>query len=450
MPIKNPGPDAILTALAAFLRQAPPDWIAARVESDQYPTDPDLPLIWKPRWRLALSGGRDSCVLLQALTQLVPPENIEVFHVHHGLHPAADEHARFCRSRVESLGLVYRELRVTLNLETGEGIEAAARRARYAALAEGLEPMDCVLTAHHADDQAETFLLSALRGRGPQGLAAMPAWRRLGVGWLGRPLLSLSRGQIDDFATLNELEWCEDPTNQDDSLSRNYVRRQVWPVLRSRFAVVENFCRSAQIQREAVDLLQRALDEKLARIQRKQPRHSIETHILESGDLLAEPRTDSIWLLRRFIGRDGLHPPTREALQEFLRQLQESRSGHAAILEGIGWQLRHYDGGIYRVDPQSLPTPSQLQGRIIWPSQQPFCDLPDGRRLLRSELPSLPVAAEATLWIGFRQGGERLFQHGIHRSLKSLFQEKRIPPWRRAGIPLIYNEDRLLAALWSR
>src|SRR5687768_2272994 len=166
---------------------------------------------------IGLSGGLDSVVLLHALATL--PEartrGLRVLHVHHGLHADADAWSRHCEAICAALSVPLRSVRVEVPLDSGEGLEAAARHARHAAFASELGKGEVLALAHHRDDQAETFLLRALRGSGVDGLGAMRAWRHFGPGWLWRPLLGHSRAQLLAYAEANGLSWVDDPSNSD-------------------------------------------------------------------------------------------------------------------------------------------------------------------------------------------------------------------------------------------
>ncbi|MEP6632846.1 MAG: tRNA lysidine(34) synthetase TilS, partial [Luteimonas sp.] len=149
------------------------------------------------RWIVAYSGGVDSTVLLHALRQARPNESMTALHVHHGLHQEADAWAAHCQRFCDDLGVTLTVVRASVARDGGEGLEAAARRARYSAFeTETNAQGDVLVTAHHIDDQAETFLLRALRASGADALGAMRAWRRLGQHWLWRPLLDVSRADL--------------------------------------------------------------------------------------------------------------------------------------------------------------------------------------------------------------------------------------------------------------
>ena len=179
---------------------------------------------------LALSGGVDSIVLLHLLAGLRAshPFTLSAVHVHHGLNPDADQWLDFCREACARLSVPFAAERVCVRPK-GQGIEAAARAARYAVFA--VQPCDAVALAHHQDDQIETFFLAALRGGGIRALAAMPPSREWQGKTLLRPLLAYSRAEIEAYAAAHGLAHVNDSSNQDPSLLRNWLRHQMLPRL---------------------------------------------------------------------------------------------------------------------------------------------------------------------------------------------------------------------------
>ncbi len=176
-------------------------------------------------------------------------------YVDHGLQAAATAWGEHCAHVCRALNVPFRVLRIDARPAPGESPEAAARRARYAALAAELSPDSALLTAHHRDDQAETLLLQLLRGAGPHGLAAMPAVSRLGQGWLLRPLLNVDRAELLAYARAHDLQWIEDASNQDTGFDRNYLRHRVLPLLRERWpAMNRTLARSARRCAETASL----------------------------------------------------------------------------------------------------------------------------------------------------------------------------------------------------
>ena len=181
---------------------------------------------------------------------------LAAIYVDHGLQAASAGWGKHCARSCRDLDVPFRVLKINARPAPGESPEAAARRARYAALAVELEPDAALLTAHHRDDQAETLLLQLLRGAGPHGLAAMPAAARLGQGWLLRPLLDLDRADLLAYAHEHGLRWIEDASNADTGFDRNYLRHRILPLLRERWpAANRTLARSARWCAETADWL---------------------------------------------------------------------------------------------------------------------------------------------------------------------------------------------------
>ena len=179
-------------------------------------------------WWVALSGGLDSTVLLQSLCALQLPVVIKAVHVNHQLSPFANDWQAQCAALCTRLAVAFEAHSVTV-INSGKGIEDAAREARYAVFLRCLGAGDLLLTGHHADDQSETLLLRLMRGTGPRGLAAMAQMRALGEASLWRPLLHFSRAQLETYAKAEQLSWVEDESNTSEVYDRNFLRSQVMP-----------------------------------------------------------------------------------------------------------------------------------------------------------------------------------------------------------------------------
>jgi tRNA(Ile)-lysidine synthase len=183
------------------------------------------------------SGGLDSSVLLHLLADDADARRngLRAIHVHHGLHPDADAWAAHCERECAALGLPLQVVRVEVDRDSGLGIEGAAREARHRAFAEALRDGEILALAHHRDDQAETFLLRALRGSGVDGLASMRPWRAHAPGWSWRPLLDIARDALRDHAATHGVRWIDDPGNNEAAFDRNFLRNEVMPLLRQRW-----------------------------------------------------------------------------------------------------------------------------------------------------------------------------------------------------------------------
>lgn len=200
---------------------------------------------------IAYSGGLDSHVLLHAMCALradISGINIQAVHVNHQLNPLSTSWALHCKKICDALSIPFQSETIAVTLKPGDSLEEQARLARYAALKKYLDDKTVLLTAHNLNDQAETFLLQALRGAGPKGLSAMPVQKKIDDSVLIRPLLSFSRNELESYAHDNKLQWIEDDSNVDPRFRRNFLRHDIFPLLIKEFpGVMNNFSRSARL-----------------------------------------------------------------------------------------------------------------------------------------------------------------------------------------------------------
>ncbi|HSN19738.1 MAG TPA: tRNA lysidine(34) synthetase TilS, partial [Usitatibacter sp.] len=267
---------------------------------------------------VGLSGGLDSMVLFDALARIAPGRGHAVcaVHVHHGLSPNADAWERFCVDACAARGIACTVERVRVARGSAEGLEAAARTARYAVYAARPEPV--VALAHHLDDQAETLLLQVLRGTGLKGLAAMPESRAIHGSRVSlfRPLLGVSRAALREHALARGLAWIEDESNASLGPDRNFVRHEIAPRLDGRFpGWREAAARCAGHAAQAAALLA-----DLARLDGA-PNAAGEGLALDPS--LAPARRANA--LRTFLAGEGLAMPSEARLAQMARQLYEAR-----------------------------------------------------------------------------------------------------------------------------
>lgn len=340
---------------------------------------------------VALSGGVDSVVLLHWLKKN-SNVSLRAVHVHHGLSPNADKWADFCRALCKQLKVPLVVKKVKVRPE-GKGLEAAAREARYAVFRK--IPQKSLVLAHHLDDQAETVLMNLLRGAGARGASGMAPESRFDGKTLLRPLLEVSRASILDYARAHRLDWIDDESNADESLTRNFLRRRVGPLLEERFP---------------------RWRESLARA----ARHFSRTEI---------GRED---LLRKFLRSKGLKAPSEKKLIEMLKQL--GSGGPRTLIEHDGSRIRTYRNEIF-VEPEGDATFSP----ISWKGERKLV-LPGGELRFKRVRGRGFDAESMPLTVRRRSGGERLQPDARRprRTLKNLFQEAGVPPWVRDRLPLLY------------
>jgi tRNA(Ile)-lysidine synthase len=407
----------------------------------------DLPGV--ERFWLAYSGGCDSHALLHAAAQLrrdgiLPP--VHAVHVDHGLQAASSEWARHCAAVCAELEIPLTLLRIDARAAAGESPEAAARLGRYRAIAGLMAAGDCLLTAHHQDDQAETLLLQLLRGGGPHGLAAMPEVSVFAAGRHARPLLSFSREELHRYAQCHGLQWIEDPSNTDSSFDRNYLRNRVMPVLRERWpAAARVLTRTAVHQAEAARLMDALAEQDLQRC-------AADDRNLSISALSALDAARQRNVLRYWLKGLGFKLPDAVRLDQVQRELLHAAPDRTPEVTWEGVAVRRYRDQIYAMTPQAV-----IDGAAVlsWDLTQPL-PLPDGGSLVAVAVQGRGVkralCREQGVTVRYRHGGEtcRIAERGVTRPLKKLLQESGVPSWERERIPLIYVGERLAAVadLW--
>jgi tRNA(Ile)-lysidine synthase len=397
----------------------------------------------------AVSGGADSASLLAALADGAAPRGLKVraVHVDHGLQSAAAALRAACGALCEELAVPLAIAAVQIESGPGRSIEAEARAARYGAFERLLSPGECLLTAHHAEDQAETLLLQLLRGAGLKGLSAMPGCRVFGHGWHLRPLLDVSRAALREFGAARGIVSIEDPMNLDPRFDRSYLRGEIWPAIERRWpGAAAALSRSARHLAEA----QRFLDVAAARTVDR----------LRDGDALSVPGLralaprEQINTLRGWLASAAIVPPSTSRLAEAMRQILTAQADHLPAVVWGEHAFRRYQERLF-VTPAALPALPQED--LAWRTAA-------GSRL------ELGASLGALLWVeregGLdtarlpesvsvrrRRGGETLKTGARARThtVQHLCQAHGVLPWMRDALPMIYAGEALVAIgdLWQ-
>lgn len=405
---------------------------------------------------VALSGGRDSVALLHALRAAVLagalPLRVAALHVHHGLQAAADEWDAFCASLCREWQVPFFSRRVVVSQQQGEGLEAAARRARYAALESmcGEAGAALLLFAHHQDDQAETVLLRLFRGSGLAGLGGMPRLRRMGTNRqivLLRPWLDVARDEIDAYCVANALPWIDDPSNHDLRFARNALRQHM-PALAAAFpALRANVAQAAAHLAQAGELLDALATEWMAPLVRP-PRDAGTVAELDLAGLRALSPAQADAVLRLWLRELGTQAPSTARLCAMRAQLIRHDGGEPAI-HHEALVLRRFQGHVLACRAEGDLSPQELAMQWRGEASLPAPCWRGELRFTRDDTFGVPEAAlRQPLRLAQRQGGERIVLRpgGPARALKQAYQEASVPAARRARLPLLWAGDQLLFA----
>lgn len=383
------------------------------------------------------SGGLDSTVLLHWLRQsaVEPGIGVRAVHVHHGLQAAADDWAQHCRQQCAVLGVPLAVRQVQVMHQQGLGLEGAAREVRRAAFRDELRDDEMLALAHHRDDQAETFLLRALRGSGVDGLAAMAADTTLQAHRVWRPLLQVPRAELLAYAQAHGLRWIEDPSNGDDGPDRNFLRLHVLPLLRQRWPHADAALAGSAARCGEVRTMLDEEDDALLQHVQAAPR------VLDVARLQSLSAARRARVLRRWAHLQGAAPLPATVVAQLEHTLLPATHGSEAQVRWQSHVIRQWRGHWYLL-PASLPT-LPAAWHTDWDGRAPLA-LPDGGELQLCGAP----AFQTPLQVRPRRGGERiqLPGRGHQHALKDCLQREHLAPWRRAQLPLLFAGDELLAA----
>jgi len=381
----------------------------------------------KKYW-VGFSGGADSTALLQSIhecsEQLPPP--IHAVHFHHGLQAEADAWQEHCSTFCAERDIPFLSLKLDIPLSGKNSPEEEARNCRYRAVAEILGKDEMYLTAHHAEDQAETLFLNLMRGSGIEGLAGIPVLRNLENGWVARPLLDRNRPELERFLQQRDIHWLTDPSNDDTTFDRNYLRRELFPLMEKRWpGLGRRLFRTARNARITAGAMAMFIEGQSGDLIRDRIKMSLQK-LLE-----LDPEMQTL-ILRQWLRRHEVPVLPEGRLVEFLEQLAGSSLTSQAEVQWEDWMIKRYkrDLWLHRRKPfLACPEKKWKHGMKV--------ELGPDSGVLR--LVGEPASIPASWKVRARKGGDRirLLPHGPSHKLKQLFQAALIPPWLRSGIPVL-------------
>ncbi len=397
---------------------------------------------------IAYSGGVDSHVLLHLISlNSELKQKVTAVYVDHGLQLESDAWAEHCRVVAFTLGVNYQAIKVKVGEPRRKSLEELARDARYQALKLLLGQNDVVLLAQHREDQMETVLLQLFRGAGVQGLSGMPAKISFGKGYMCRPLLDISKQDINDYAVINKLSWIEDPSNESDDFDRNFLRNQIIPKLKQKYPALDTtvarsarHCANASIQLEelAISLYEQIADKS--------------NQILDILQLLQLNKYKQTLLIRYWFKVNQLRMPAKKIVDNIINEVVNASESKNPEIKGQGYFIRRYKNKLFCLQADNS---KQSLAEQHWPANERQIELTDGSNIfIVDSVQGIPQSRwkSAEVVVKFRKGAEKIRLPGRkgHHTLKNLYQEKGIPPWQRNMIPLIYLDDQLAAVanLW--
>ncbi len=377
---------------------------------------------------VAWSGGLDSTVLLHALLHNVDVSKIVALHINHDSNDSADDWQQYCLNQAKRWSIVCYALPIP---DTEKKDETSLRNARYQIFERFLEKGDLLLQAHHQQDQLETLLFRLFRGNDLAALQSIPQRRDVGKGVLFRPFLQLPKQCISDYAKLHHLSWVEDDSNNDTYYSRNYIRKQVLPIILERWQQLPNSMESliqqlkqsnellalkAQDDLKQCDLREETIGSSLnfERLQqrRKSEQHNLLGYWLKSqtgqfvGNSMIKVTMDKIMQCSCYRWKSGSLYHSNQRLY-FIPHIPKELNSTEYHLESINktWSLDNW------IDVEF------------------------------AQMPPYPLKVIR------RHGGERCqpLRRNHSQTLKKLFQEYKVAPWLRDITPVFYHQNKIVA-----
>ena len=390
---------------------------------------------------LACSGGLDSSVLLHLFYSIKNDikNSVEVVYVDHALNESSQSWGEFCLEQCHTYGFPLRTMKIEGSCPKGTSIEAWAREKRYELIAEKMQQKDVLFTAHHQNDQIETFFLQVFRGAGPRGLACMPFIKHFISGFHVRPLLDIKRTELEDYANKQSLKWCDDKSNEDVAFDRNYLRHKVIPDISTRWPAYGNsICRLVEHQKEYKLLLDEIAEQDLERALH----NNMNTLRLNVVQALSKERQKNLVFF--WLDKLQLASPSYKHIDEILNELINKDTNKSPCVNWQDVEVRRFKNLLYA---SKTLKENDIKQEFVWDLREPI-QIFDETLMASSTIGtgiSKAVLKNAELRIRYRQGGERIEpENASHsKSVKKLFQERNVLPWFRNSVPLIYINDEL-------
>jgi tRNA(Ile)-lysidine synthase len=367
---------------------------------------------------IAYSGGADSTALLHLMANVA---NVRAIHINHGLQTQANDWQNHCQKTCD-------QLKIPLIIEQADlsnDSESACREARYGFFSKHLKCNEILMTAHHAEDQAETVLLKLMRGTGINGLSGIETLKKFSQGFIGRPLLAINPHDLKAYLVNHDMKWIEDPSNASNQYRRNFLRNDIIPNLQLKFPnVISSINRSAENCRESLDLLNELCD--------------FQGSSLPLKRLQETPESLQAAFFYQWLSQKNLPIPDRVTLNQLCQDFITAGSDKNPGYKNSYYQLLRWKQAIYCLKNYHSIDPNLT---FKWQTSEDF-EIPNGTGNLRYK-----GEKNQNFTVEFNKKGQRLktHKHQFSKTVKQLFQENKIPLWERDNTPFIYHKDELVS-----
>ncbi len=390
---------------------------------------------------IAYSGGSDSTALLYFAKKMSEKYGVSIraVHVNHNLNIESKEWENHCKISCKEMNIPLTIKNINIHLNPGDSMEEKAREERYSSIFTLMNSKTIMMTAHHADDQAETFLYQLIRGSGVKGLSSMPALKKLSKGYHARPFLSLSKSTLTDIVDFSQLSYIYDKSNDDINFSRNFIRKEILPIINHKWPGS-----SKTISRAAHNLYDSVkLNQYLATIDIKnyllKDKSKISVNLREL-DLYRFKNVIRFWILK-----NNYRMPSMEQTYSIYSNIFKAGNDKSPVFSCSEYEIRRYNDYVEIMSPLKKHDPSKV---YTWEHRKNLIISNLSINLSWEKLEKrLGYKLEKDAEVKFRKKGQNI-KLDSKRSLKDYMRENKIPPWQRERTLLIYI-DKELKIIWD-
>ena len=391
---------------------------------------------------IAYSGGVDSTALLYFSKKIALKLNKKILaiHINHNLSKDSKNWEIHCRNFCKKIGVELICENLSIILDKGDSIEEKARNARYGTIYKHMNERTAMLTAHHVEDQAETFFYQLLRGAGAKGLASMPIFKILNHGFHIRPFLKFNKKELVDIVRFNKLDHINDTSNNDIKFSRNFIRKNIMPIVKNKWPNCNE-----TISRSAFNLSEsNKLNEDLAKIDFEKYFYETDNKISVNTRNLESYRFNNV--IRFWIRKNNFRMPTFDQLKSIRNNIFSAGDDKTPFFSCSDFEIRRYNDYVEIMYPLSKHDASKV---YTWKFKENLVisDLAINFSWRNLE-DRLGFKVNRDVEVKFRRNGEGIKINNTNKSLKDFMRENKVPPWQRDRIPLIYI-DKELKAIWN-
>jgi len=391
---------------------------------------------------IAYSGGCDSTALLYFAKQIAKKNkiNIRAIHVNHNLNKESQKWENHCKEFCKEINVELYIENINIILKPGDSIEEKAREERYSSIYSQMGKKTLMMTAHHGDDQAETFLYQLFRGSGAKGLSSMPRIKKIKKGFHLRPFLAFNKKTLEDFLESKTLSYIEDQSNNNTDFSRNFIRKEILPDIKKKWpSCASTISRSAKNISESYKL-----NEDLAMIDIQNFLINNICKLNISVRSLDEYRCNNV--IRYWISKNNYRMPSSEQIHSIYSNVLNAGNDKAPFFLCSEYEIRRHNNYIEIMQPLKKHDSSNI---YKWKSSENLIISNLCLNLSWSDLEKrFDRKITHDVEVRFRKKGENLKFYNSKKSLKDYMREINMPPWKRERTPLIYI-DKELRIIWD-